>query len=122
MRKILSMVLVATTSCVFLVGCGGKPSDVSWDVYNLGVEACDALDDYIQGKMTQDTCYEKLEDISDRAEEIKEEIDEENISDSLVLMEISNAYRSVSSAHVEEGETYKAEDTLGELKEELNLK
>ena len=73
-------------------------------------------------KMTQDTCYEKLEDISDRAEEIKEEIDEENISDSLVLMEISNAYRSVSSAHVEEGETYKAEDTLGELKEELNLK
>ena len=40
----------------------------------------------------------------------------------MVLMEISNAYRSVSSAHVEEGETYKAEDTLGELKEELNLK
>ena len=121
MKKVVSVLLVACLSCSLIVGCGGKPSDVSQEVYDLGVETCDVLDDYIQGKMKQDTCTDKLDEIADRAEELDQ--NEDNTSkDNLILTTIRLASFSVNPLFISEGETYKAEDTMQELKEQLNIK
>jgi hypothetical protein len=120
MKKIISMLLVVSLCCGMIVGCGGKPSDVSQEVYDLGVETCDVLDDYIQGKMKRETCEDMLDDIANRAEELDK--NEDNTStDDLILTEIRLSPFSVSSLSINEGETYKAEAAMEELKEQLNL-
>lgn len=120
MKRTGSFILAMCLSVGMLAGCGGgKPSDMSQEVYDLGVETCDALDDYIQGKMEQDTCESVLEEIADRAEALEEDA---STTDSNALTYIRLAPMSVSSVFVSEGETYKAEDTLNDLKEQLNLK
>lgn len=121
MKKILSAILVMCMCFGLLAGCGGKPEDVSQDVYDLGVETCDVLDDYIQGKMKQNTCEEKLEEIADRAR-VLEEDDSKTFSDGIIRTYICLSPSDVSYLYFAEGETYEAENTLEKLKEELNLK
>lgn len=125
MKKVISMLLVAVMCCGLLVGCAGKPKEVSQEVYDLGVETCDVLDDFIQGKMSQDTAEDKLDELGDRADEVKENIEktrETTVYEFSILLDISNAKSAVSHIFVDEGETYKAEDALKDLKENLNLK
>lgn len=121
MKKIISMLFIVGMCSGLLVGCGGKPKDVSQEVYDLGVETCDVLDDYIQGKMSQDTAADKIDVLGDKAKEIDESC-ETNAAESLILTYVRTSYSSVSSSYVDKGETYRAEDKLKELKEELNLK
>lgn len=128
MKKILSMMLVVCLSAGALVGCGGKPADIDQEVYDLGVEVCDVLEDYVQGKMEWETCNEKMEELESQAQELEEKYEEEygdkypieeHFDDHMVLEDITIAKFSISL--VEEGETYEAEDALNDLKEELNL-
>lgn len=121
MRKFLALLLATVMCCGTLVGCGGKPKELSQEVYDMGVETCNLLENYIQGKMSQSTCKEKIDEVNERASEY-EESNETNTSESLVLTYIFTSGMSVSDLYVEEGETYKAEESLKELKEKLNLK
>ncbi|RGT72227.1 hypothetical protein DWX08_10395 [Ruminococcus sp. AF18-22] len=128
MKKIISMLLVVSLCCGMIVGCGGKPSDVSQEVYDLGVRTCNELEDYVSGTMSQETCYYRLVTPAEEAEEInrknEEELGdkyswEERQEDKDILENIIDACDAVKSAN--EGETYEAEDILNELKEQLNL-
>ena len=128
MKKLLSVLLAVCLCCGMLAGCGkkGKPDEVSQEVYDLGVETCDVLDDYIQGKMKQESCSEKLEALDDEAqaleEKLKEELgDEYSFQDESIVSYIGFAAFSVNPLYYEEGETYDAEDRLEDLKEKLNL-
>ena len=119
------MILAAVMCCGLLVGCGGKPKEVSQEVYDLGVETCDVLDDYIQGKMSQDTAADKLDELGDRADELEESIEnsrETTVYEFSILLKIGLGFGKVSDVIIGEGETYAAEDLLKELKEDLNLK
>lgn len=121
MKRVLSVLLAAVLCAGMLTGCGGKPEDVSQDVYDLGIETCDVLDDYIQGKMKQNTCEEKLEEIADRARVLRED-DSKTFNDGIILTYICLSPSNVSHLYFAEGETYEAENALEKLKEELNLK
>lgn len=121
MKRVLSVLLAAVLCVGMLTGCGGKPEDVSQDVYDLGIETCDVLDDYIQGKMKQNTCEEKLEEIADRARVLRED-DSKTFNDGIILTYICLSPSDVSYLYFAEGETYEAENALEKLKEELNLK
>lgn len=125
MKKVISILLVAVMCCGMFVGCAGKPKNVSQEVYDVGVETCDVLDDFIQGKMSQSTAEDKLDELGDKADEVEENIKktrETTVYELSILVEISNAKSAVSHIFVDEGETYKAEDALKDLKENLNLK
>lgn len=128
MKKIVSMLIVVSLCCGVIVGCGGKPSDVSQEVYDLGVMTYEALEDYVDGKMSQETCYYSLVTPAEEAEKIdrknEEELGdkylwEERQEEKDILENIVDACDAVQNAN--EGETYEAEDILEELKEQLNL-
>lgn len=125
MKKVISILLVVTMCCGLMLGCAGKPKEVSQEVYDLGVETCDVLDDFIQGKMSQDTASDKLDELAEKAEKIEENIKksrETTVYEDGILIDIKFAFMDVDDIYVEEGETYKAEDKLETLKESLNLK
>lgn len=123
MKKIISMLLTAVICCGLLVGCAGKPKEVSQEVYDLGMEASGVLEYYIQEKMSQGTAANKLDELGDRADELEENIKKERettIQEFNIFLDISSAYSAVEFA--ENGETYKAEECLKDLKDDLNLK
>lgn len=130
MKKLLSVFLTAFLCCGMLAGCGkkGKPDEVSQEVYDLGVRTCNELEDYVDGKMSQETCYYRLVAPAEEAAEIDQKNEEElgdkysweeRQEDKDILENIIDACDAVESAN--EGETYEAEDILKELKEQLNL-
>lgn len=120
---------LAVACCGALIGCGGKPMGLSQEVYDLGVETCDVLEDYVDGRMNQDTCLKKLTVLEAQARVMDDEFEEEygdeyptqiHTDNADVLFQISFISSAVSS--VDDGETYEAEDELEELKDKLNLK
>lgn len=111
-----------------LIGCGGKPMGLSQEVYDLGVETCDVLEDYVEGRMNQNTCLKKLTVLEAQAKVMDDEFEEEygdeyptqiHTDNADVLFQISFISSAVSL--VDDGETYEAQDELEELKDKLNL-
>lgn len=129
MKKNTGAALTLAVACGgLLIGCGGKPAGLSQEVYDLGVETCDVLEDYVEGRMNQDTCERKLKELESQAEEMDEAFEEEygdeyptqiHTDNADVLFQIS--YISSAVSYVGDGETYEAQDELEELKDKLNL-
>lgn len=128
-KKRGSALALAVACCSALIGCGGKPMGLSQEVYDLGVETCDVLEDYVEGRMNQDTCERMLNDLEAQAEEMDEAFEEEygdeyptqiHTDNADVLFQISHISSAVS--YVSDGETYEAQNELEELKDKLNLK
>lgn len=129
MKKNTGAALTLAVACGgLLIGCGGKPAGLSQEVYDLGVETCDVLEDYVEGRMNQDTCERKLKEFESQAEEMDEAFEEEygdeyptqiHTDNADVLFQIS--YISSAVSYVGNGETYEAQDELEELKDKLNL-
>jgi len=63
MKRIISSLLVAVALLSLFSGCGGggKPDNLSDDVYELGCAALETTDDYIDGKITASDALKKLD-------------------------------------------------------------
>lgn len=129
MKKNIGAALALSVVCGgLLIGCGGKPMGLSQEVYDLGVETCDVLEDYVEGRMNQNTCLKKLTVLEAQAKVMDDEFEEEygdeyptqiHTDNAEVLFQISFISSAVTS--VGDGETYEAQDELEELKDKLNL-
>ena len=129
MKKNIGAALALAVVCGgLLIGCGGKPMGLSQEVYDLGVETCDVLEDYVEGRMNQNTCLKKLTVLEAQAKVMDDEFEEEygdeyptqiHTDNAEVLFQISFISSAVTS--VGDGETYEAQDEMEELKDKLNL-
>lgn len=51
MKRLWSVLLVVCLTVSMMVGCGNKmPANTSQEVYDVGIEALEALDYYLDGK------------------------------------------------------------------------
>lgn len=82
MKKVIALV-VATFLVFALAGCGGggRPADMSDDVYTHGKSAVDYAESYLDGRMTADEAEAKLGTLYNM---IGEAENSENESDGLV--------------------------------------
>ena len=73
MKRIISLMIAATFLCLTLTGCGGgKPKDVSQEMYDVGIAALQVADEYIEYKIDGDKADSKLSILSDDADRIYE--------------------------------------------------
>lgn len=61
MKKILLLIIGCI---VFLSGCGGKPDDVSQEMYDTAIYVIGATDMYLDGESTCDEVYEKIDSLN----------------------------------------------------------
>lgn len=59
--KLFVLILI---SLFFLVGCGGKPSGISDEMYDTAVYVVDAVDLYLDGESTSEETYEKIDSLN----------------------------------------------------------
>lgn len=104
-KKIIALCLLAS----LLVGCG-KPSNVSEDVYNLGLKAVDVTEQFLSADLTADEAKEKLEEIESRIIP-----DEEYQNDSSIKTRVSLIYSLVYQV-----DDKPSEDEIKEIKEWIN--
>ena len=121
MKKKICVFLIVTMS--ILTGCSNEPPEgTSQEMYNIGLEALEILDDYIDGKMSVDTCDRKIDDLYEESEKILEQTgsdypNDEIIHEDLLMISISNT----SAIYVGEHETYSHEDHRAMLKTDLGM-
>ena len=68
MKKITSIILCAVFLLTLCSCGGGKPEDMSDAMYQIGLNALTAADQYIAGEITGDAAYDKLEEYYKQAE------------------------------------------------------
>ena len=110
MQKIISLVAVLI-SVALLCSCGNtKPKNTSDAMYQIGLNALQAADDYIAGKITGDEAYSKIEEYETQAnaqynKEIADAKSETLVStefsnDSYIMFDITSlSYRIMSAKH-----------------------
>lgn len=110
MRKIfLSGALIV---CLLLGACGnGKPSNISQEVYDIGLDAVETIEMYQDGKMAQDEAVNRLKSFTDA---IDAAMDENNIYESNV-----KTYVEFAGYDINLGES--GIDRLNALKKELGV-
>ena len=67
MKKIVTLLLIILL--LTLCSCGGKPTKMSEGMYQIGLNALDVADQYINGKLTGNRAYDRLEDLYEQAKE-----------------------------------------------------
>lgn len=119
MKKKILTIALALTMVLSFTACGGnkKPADMSQKAYDLGMEALDVIDGYIEGDMTEEACEDKLDDMLNEIESIVENEDSGSKDDG-VRISIWGAIIDVGSPLGDE--IYKLKKTRDELAEELN--
>ena len=61
MKKTIITLIVAL-ALLFVIGCNrGKPENMSDTVYEYGLSALETVDDYLDGKIDEDTAEERLD-------------------------------------------------------------
>ena len=71
MKRIIAIIIAATLICLSLVACG-KPSDVSQEMYDIGIAALQVADDYMAYKIDGTTANDKIATLYDDANTIYE--------------------------------------------------
>lgn len=73
-RKRIPIKIIAIIVCIVVVVCiaiiyfnNKKPSDVSDEMYDFGIEALEVIDDYLDNKIDSQAAYEKLSSIDSNA-------------------------------------------------------
>jgi len=83
--KILSVMLIV----VGLIGCsGGKPKNVSDDIYDLGINALDTTKSFLDGNTTQKEAYTKIETIASRFPKKDKTMEESKIENAVLAIQI----------------------------------
>lgn len=67
MKKIIALLLVALT-LLSLCSCGGKPEKTSDAMYQIGINALTLTDRYINGEITADKAYERIQEFREQAD------------------------------------------------------
>lgn len=67
MKRFIALLVAAAVLCAFLSACG-KPSDVSPEMYDIGITALQVADDYMAYKIDYNTAWAKIENLSDDAQ------------------------------------------------------
>lgn len=118
MKRLWSVLLVVCLTVSMMVGCGNKmPANTSQEVCDVGIEALEALDYYLDGKMTLSTLGTKLERFEEEAKELAEKSGESN--DDIIVLQIGLAAFNADPSFTEEGDTYKAEEDRDALAKTL---
>lgn len=93
------LILIATI-CFILVGCGGKPSGISDEMYDTAVYVVDAVDLYLEGEATSEETYEKIDSLnipeSDESDDLSVEIEILNVKTALFGLKESVGTSSIS--------------------------
>ena len=71
MKRIIAIIIAATLICYLLSACG-KPSDVSPEMYDIGITALQTADDYIAYNIDYATTRAKIDTLSEDAQVIYE--------------------------------------------------
>lgn len=112
MKKLIAVLLVFCFAG--LAGCG-KPADMDENVYNAGLEALDAVDMYLDGKIEKEEAKAAIDKIYDKIEEM--EVDERN---SLSQISVQMSLSSLELTLMGEGETIiDVKNARNDLAEEL---
>lgn len=84
--KHLRNVVIVMVLMACLVGCGGKPSRMDQNSYDLGCKALQIMDDYNKMEIDKDSAYDQLDDIYDRlkAREFGESEEDQEFQNGLV--------------------------------------
>ena len=67
MKKLITVFFIAFL-VVFLCSCGGKPENTSDAMYQIGINALGLADKYINGEITADEAYERIEEFNKQAD------------------------------------------------------
>ena len=79
--KHLKSIVALTVLAACLIGCGGKPSKMDDNTYNLGCKALEIMEDYNKMEISNDEAYDQLDEIYNRLSDI--EYDEDHFSEEL---------------------------------------
>lgn len=98
MKRTIALIIAATVLCFTLVGCGGgKPNDVSQEMYDVGIAALQVADDYMAYKISGEEAKSKIEAISDDADTIYDRNKETKYETDYVLAASINALSAAIS-------------------------
>ena len=127
MRKKFIVVMLSIICCINVIGCEKKPPrGVSEEMYEVGCETVEVLDNYIDGTMTYSTMALKIESLSEEADEICEETEDEYYKDSIINLTMQHlpvisSTLFLGTADEKEHDTYEHIECRDELKELLGL-
>ena len=119
MKKKIKACILCICLMMALAGCSSLPEDTSQEMYDIGVEAMEILDDYIDGKMAMSTCESKLADLEEEGERLMEQNGDQYPNDDNILFYISDARFNSSDLFSVDGETYAHEEDRDKLKKFL---
>nr|DAD89767.1 MAG TPA: lipoprotein [Siphoviridae sp. ctWDo30] len=111
--------VVAVAFCAMLIGgCGsGMPKDTSKEAYNIGLEALESLDYFLDEKMSMETLNSKLKELEKNAKEQAEVTG--LINDDSIALYIYLAEFASNDLYTDEEDTYKIEEARNNLAEQL---
>lgn len=127
MRKKFLVVMMSVFCCLNVVGCEKKPPEgMSEEMYEVGCETVEVLDNYIDGTMTYSTMALRIKSLSEEADEICEENEEEYYKDSIINLTMQHlplisSTTFLADADEKQHDTYKHIEYRDELKDLLEL-
>lgn len=118
--KFLKCSLLLLLLGVFTSGCASnqKPDNTSQEMYDLGVECLENMQDYVDGTQSFETFDKHIDDAYYEAKQI---IENENIEDYSNDSEIQDVLLLIRTENLvcNEGDTYKHEELIETLEEVL---
>ncbi len=123
----MKRIMISTLAIIFILittACSGAPSDMSPEIYDMGLSALKAVDDYIDNKIDYDTASDKLDGLHSSMVYVTEnsERDEyglliypENLSAQTLTLSIKIHLSGEHSGHSTYNELLEARNELAQL-------
>lgn len=119
--------MISVLCCLNVIGCEKKPpKGMSDEMYEVGCETVEVLDSYIDGTMTYSTMALKIQSLSEEADEICEDTEDEYNKDYILNLTMQHlplisSTTFLADADEKQHDTYKHIEYRDELKELLGL-
>jgi len=83
-------IIPALLTLSMLTACGGRPKNISEEMYNYAESVIRAADAYMDNQLSYEEAYQKIDSLSDSAEELSDEHenDPNNTGDRLTYLDI----------------------------------
>ena len=122
MKRIVMVLMVVLVVCVMLSAC--RPSGMDDKTYNLGKDAVELAQDFLDGKLPMDEAKDKMDDIRDELNDLdfREETEhKKRHHNSMVEAEVSGIVIAMNG-HSDYEVQKDVEKALKDLKDYLGLK
>ena len=122
MKRMLT-VLMTIVICITLSAC--RPSGMDNKTYNLGKDAVELTQDFLDGKLPMDEAKDKMDDIRDELNDLdfKEETEhKKRHHNTMVEAEVSGIIIAMNGLHSDYEVQKDVEKALKDLKDYLGLK